>query len=100
MIYQTKIKLPNYLKYDLGKMAFESAFKFTKGVVITNGSENKIKFLNLILLEIDVIWQYLRLMFDLKAISKGEFQVLSEVLHEITIQIQNWLNWAKKNIKK
>ncbi len=100
MIFETKIKLPKTLKSDLGQMTFLSALKLTRGVVIASGSQDKAKVLNLVALEIDVIWQFLRLMYDLKGISKGEFQVLSEVLTDISDQIQKWLNWAKENNKK
>lgn len=100
MAYQTKLKLPKTLKNDLGQMTFESALRITKGIVIANGSADKAKILNQVFLEIDVIWQFLRLMFDLKGISKGELQVLSEVLTDISDQIQKWLNWAKENNKK
>jgi hypothetical protein len=99
MVYQTKLKLPKTLKNDLGQMTFESALKLTRGIVIANGSEDKSKILNRLLLEIDVVWQFLRLMFDLKAISKGEFKNLSEILHDISTQLQKWLIWSKENNK-
>ncbi len=100
MIFETKIKLPKTLKGDLGQMTFLSALKLTRGVIIASSSQDKSKVLNLVALEIDVIWQFLRLMYDLKGISKGEFQVLSEVLTDISDQIQKWLNWSKENNKK
>jgi hypothetical protein len=100
MVYQTKLKVPKTLKNDLGQMIFESALRVTKGIVIANGSIDKTKTLNFVFLEIDVIWTFLRLLYDLKGISKGEFQVLSEVLTDISDQIQKWLNWSKENNKK
>ncbi len=100
MMYQTKVKLPKALKNDLGQMAFQSSLKVTRGIVIANGSIDKTKILNQIFLEIDVLWQFLRMMFDFKGISKGEFEVLSRILSEISEQIQKWLKWAKDQKKK
>lgn len=100
MMYQTKIKLPKSMKNDLGQMAFQSALKVTRGVVIANGSQDKTKILNQVFLEIDVLWQFLRMMFDFKGISKGEFEVLSRVLSDISEQVQKWLKWAKDQQKK
>lgn len=88
------------MKNDLGQMAFQSALKVTRGIVIANGSQDKTKILNQVFLEIDVLWQFLRMMFDFKGISKGEFEVLSRILSDISEQVQKWLKWAKDQQKK
>lgn len=101
LMYEVKIKLPKILKYDLGRLSCESSLKLLRGVIIANGSQDKSKVLNLMAVEIDVIWQYLRLMYELKAISKGEFQVLSQTLANISDHTEKWLHWSKQqNIKK
>jgi hypothetical protein len=70
-----------------------------KGIVVANGSALKSKPLSLILLEIDALWTFMRLLYDLKGISRGEFEVLSELLSKVAPQIQNWLKWEKQRIK-
>ncbi len=47
-------------------------------------------------LEIDSLWVYLRMAYDFQAISQGEFQVVSEILYEISEQNKKWLTWSVK----
>ena len=96
-IFKLKQKMPKLLKYDLGEKIGHSCLIVLRNIVIANGSKDKAKALNTIALEIDALWVYLRLAHDLEGISRGEFQVTSELLYEISKQNQNWLAWAKKN---
>ncbi|MBP9682411.1 MAG: hypothetical protein KBD76_13475, partial [Bacteriovorax sp.] len=50
-------------------------------------------------LEVQVIWVWLRLLVDLKAISTGQFKELSERLAEIEKQASTWMSWDKKQRK-
>lgn len=90
-IYRIKIKLPKALKYDLGQEAFASAIKMLKCVVVANTSKDKSPVLSRLLIEIDVEWALLRLLFDLRGITEGEFKVISERLDDIGKQTQAWL---------
>jgi hypothetical protein len=98
--YRLKVKLPKVLKYELGQETFSSAIKMLKCVVIANASREKTPHLARLLVEIDVQWALLRLLFDLRGISEGEFKVLSERLDEIGKQTQAWINWERKSSKK
>jgi hypothetical protein len=62
--------------------------------------QGKTPHLARLLVEIDVQWALLRLLFDLRGISEGEFKVLSERLDEIGKQTQAWINWERKSSKK
>ena len=95
-LYRIKLKLPKALKYDLGEQISASALRMLKGVVVANGSKNKNSSLQVVTLEIEVIWVFLRMLLDLQGISKGEFNLLSERLVEISKQNNNWRSWAKK----
>lgn len=97
--YRIKIKLPKFVKHDIGQMASLSSLRCIKGIVVANGSALKTKPLGEILIEIEAMWTYLRLLYDLKAISKGEFDLLSELLAKVSPQIQNWLKWEKQRLK-
>lgn len=99
-IYRIKIKLPKALKYDLGQEAFTSSIKMLKCVVMANASKEKTQMLFRILIEVDVQWALLRLLFDLRGITDGEFKVISERLDEIGKQTQAWLKWQQSTSKK
>lgn len=94
-VFRIKQKLPKTLKYDLGEFVFRSSIRAIRGIVIANGSQEKTKVLKQIALEIELLWLYLRMLFDFQGISRGEFQVLSELLANVAKQTQNWLKWAK-----
>ena len=82
-VYRVKVKLPKLLRYDLGQEAFESSFKILKCIVLANKAQEKGRHLSRLLLETEVQWVALRLLYDLKGITEGEFKVLSERLSEI-----------------
>ena len=94
-IYRIKLKLPNTMKHDLGQQMFESTIKILKCVVIANKSQEKANHISNLLLETEVQWVLLRLLFDLRGISDGEFKVLSEHLSNIEKQAQAWLKWQQ-----
>jgi hypothetical protein len=89
-VYQLKLKLPQN---------FKSALKSTKLVILANGSENKERALKELFLEVQVIWVWLRLLVDLKAISTGQFKELPERLADIEKQVSTWMSWDKKQRK-
>jgi hypothetical protein len=97
--YRVKAKLPRYIKNDLGQMVSLSSLRCVKGIVVANGSLLKTKTLSEIIIEIEAIWTLLRLLYDLKGISRGEFDLLSRMLEKVSPQIQNWLKWEKRKIK-
>jgi hypothetical protein len=99
-VFRLQQKMPKTIKFSLGQMMFESSLRCTKGIIVANGSKNKLKPLQEISLEVEVIWTYLRLLYDLKGISIGEFQHLSERLAEVSPQLQAWLKWEKERIKQ
>lgn len=98
-VYQLKLKLPKNLKHELGTDLFKSALQSTKLVIMANGSENKERALKELSLEVQVIWVWLRLLVDLKAISTGQFQELSDRLADIEKQVSTWAIWDKKQRK-
>ena len=99
-IFRIKSKLPRALKYDLGVVVFKSSLRLIRGIMIANGSPDKLKILRQIALEIELIWVYFRMLYDFQGISRGEFQVLSEQLTEISKQNQNWIKWSKEQVNK
>ncbi len=95
-VFRIKFKLPKLIKYDLGEQLGNSSLRILNGIVIANGSKNKLGSLQIVTLEIEVMWVYLRMLYDLEGISRGEFNVLSEKLIEISKQNNSWRSWAKK----
>ena len=100
-VYRVKEKLPKLLRYDLGQEGFASSFRILKQVVLANKALEKGSFISSLLLETEVQWAVLRLLYDFQGISEGEFKVLSERLSEIEKQAQAWLQWQNRgSIKK
>lgn len=95
-LYKLKIKLPNNMKHDLGDMTGRSSLRLLRAIVIANGSKDKAKPLQTAALEVENLWVFTRLMFDLKGISQGEFKVISEILNGISQQLHNWRTWTRK----
>ena len=83
------------LKYDLGSEIFGSGLCCLKLIVLANGSRQKRKYLQSLPLEIEVLWTYFRLLYDLRTISKGEFRIISERLADLGKQANAWSNWEK-----
>ena len=98
-IYKIKMKLPKSMKHDLGQELSLSAIKILEHVVLSNRSHMKLPHIINLILQIEIQWALLRLVYDLKGISIGEFKVLSERLSEMGKQAQAWLNWEKKRKK-
>ncbi len=94
-IYKIRVKLPKLLKHDLGQEIFQSALKILKCVVLANRARDKDRHITRLLLETEVQWAMLRLLYDLKGVSEGEFKVLSARLSDIGKQAQAWLRWQQ-----
>jgi len=99
-IYRIKLKLPKVLKHDLGQEVFRSAIKLLKCVVLANRAREKERHISRLLLEVEVQWTFLRLLFELRGISEGEFKVLSERLTDIGKQAQGWQKWQQSGQPK
>ena len=96
-IHKIRVKLPKDLKHELGVLIFQAALRCIRCIVFANGVKAKQKPLQELLLEIEMLWTYLRLLHDLKGISRGEFQVLSMILESISKQAQAWQKWEMKS---
>ncbi|MFH1263154.1 MAG: four helix bundle protein [Pseudomonadota bacterium] len=95
-LYRLRIKLPKTLKHDLGSTLCSSALHCLKLIIVANGQPDKEPALRSLRLEIECLWTYSRLLYDLRGISAGEFKVLSEKLSEVASQAQAWLRWERK----
>ncbi|MBY0472496.1 four helix bundle protein [bacterium] len=99
-IYRIKLKLPAALKHDLGAQVFTSCLRCLRCVIFANGSQRKSRPLQELLLEIESLRTYTRLLHDLRGISKGEFQTLSERLREMAAQANAWHKWECDRVRK
>jgi hypothetical protein len=70
-LYRIKQKLPKALKHDLGQGSCESALKILKYIVLANTVKEKGLYISRLLLETEVQWVLMRLMFDLRGITDG-----------------------------
>ena len=98
--YRIKMKLPKAMKYDLGEEIFSGAIQLLKNIVQANRAKDKTSYLMQALMEIEVQWALLRLLFDLRGISEGEFKLLSERLADIGKQVDAWQKWQKQKNKE
>ena len=99
-VYRLRSAFPKAIKHDLGQEVCESSVKLLKCVVLANGAAKKDRFLNRLLLEIEVQWALLRLLYELKAVSAGQFKLLSERLSDISKQSQAWFKWVQNQNRK
>ncbi|MBF0367625.1 MAG: four helix bundle protein [Oligoflexia bacterium] len=99
-ICRIKIKLPKNLKHDLGQESFASALKILKCIVLANKAKEKTGHLFRLILEVEVQWVMLRLLYDLRGISEGEFKNLSERVSDIEKQAQAWLKWQQQQCRE
>lgn len=99
-LYRLRAGFPKAIKHDLGQEICESAIKLLKCVVIANGSVDKERFLRRLVLEVEVQWALLRLLYELKAVSVGQFKLFSERLSDITKQSQAWFKWVQTQGRK
>ena len=99
-VYRVRAGYSKSIKHDLGQVVCQSSIKLLKCVVAANGAIKKDLYLNRLLLEVEVQWVLLRLLYELKAVSTGQFKVLSERLAEITKQSQAWSKWVQAQGRK
>ena len=72
-VYRLRAGFQKSIKHDLGQEVCESSIKLLKCVVLANGSVKKDRFLNRLLLELEVQWALLRLLYELRSVSAGQF---------------------------
>ncbi|MBK7961666.1 MAG: four helix bundle protein [Bdellovibrionales bacterium] len=99
-VYRVKLTLTKNLKFDLGEKTLNSSLKIIRGLIIANGTKDRIKVLLQISLEIETLWVFLRMLFDFQGISRGEFEVLSNLLSNVAKQNQSWIKWSKEQVNK
>jgi hypothetical protein len=91
-----RAKMPKEHKYDLGEMMMTSMLRVLRGVIVAAraGDEAGRKLvLHEVLTECEVMWTWLRLGQDVRAMSIGEFRMLSERLDDLTQQAAAWYKW-------
>ena len=93
-------KLPRKLQGSLGLRLFESSLVCLEGVIAANAAAVKEPEINGILTELEKISVYLKMLYDFKGISQGEYGVFSERLSEIAPQVVAWRKWDKSQARK
>jgi hypothetical protein len=95
-VYMIVKKFPKDLKHSLGQRILNSCLELISKIVHANQVDIKKDLIFDAILQIEILYTYSRMSEDFKAITIGEFQVLSEHLAEISLQLKAWLNWDKK----
>ncbi|MBM2818149.1 MAG: hypothetical protein HW401_739 [Parcubacteria group bacterium] len=95
-IYRSSSKFSKEHKYTLGEKLKVLCGDLLDLIVVANAATNKLEFLKKLDLQLEKIKIYLRIAFDLKAISIGVFEVLSRKLDEIGRQLGGWRKWTEK----
>ncbi len=83
-IFQLQEKLPKNLKFTIGTRLFDSCVKCVQGVIVANGSEEKLPHLKSVALEIEAIWMFI----DNKTDNIGALSTDNQRIIDIT-QIKN-----------
>lgn len=89
-------KLPKLLRHTLGVKTFESTVRSLRLIVVANRAEDKRRPLQDLILEIEGLWVFVRLLYDFRGISSGEFKTLSEKLGKMQPQAEGWLRWDRE----
>jgi hypothetical protein len=94
-----RLKMPKAHRHDLGEKAVSSALDCVRLVVGANASEDKRELLARLVVEIEVLWTWVRLLYDFRCISAGEFKTVAERLAEVQVQSDGWKRWADGQAK-
>ena len=74
-VYRLRAAFPKSIKHDRGQEVCESSIKLLKCVVLANGAVKKETYLNRLILELEVQWALLRLLYELKAVSAAKIRI-------------------------
>jgi hypothetical protein len=96
-VFVVRIKMPKMLKHDLGSMLVTTALNCQRAVAHAYIPASRQQATAELLAELDVAWALLRLCYNHKGISAGEYKTASELLTNLNVQAQKWHNWALKN---
>ena len=99
-IFSLQEKLPKNLKHTLGQKLFDTCVSCVDNIIIANSAEEKLPHLKSIGLLIERSWTFLRMLYDFKGITQGEFKAVSERLNEITKQLLAWMKWEKERLRR
>jgi len=94
--HEVQSKLPKGLRYTVGLKLLDACVESLRLIVVANRAAQKSGALDLLILEIEGLWVFSRLLYDFRGISSGEFKVLSERLAGIQSQVDGWLKWDRK----
>ncbi len=89
-------KFPKDLKHTLGKELIKTGLNLITQIIIANQSIAKKNEIQNAIIQIECMFTYVRMSEDFKAITAGEFQVISEFLYNISTELNAWLKWDKK----
>ncbi len=95
-IHKIKSKMPRNLKYDIGEELMKSAMLVLRYIIQASRETDKRNLLKDLLTECELLWSWLRLAYDLKGMTTGEFRLLSERLEDLSRQGAAWTKWSKK----
>ena len=98
-IHKVRTKMPRSLKYDVGEEMMKSSLTVIRLIIQSSRESSKDTFLKELLTECEILWSWLRLSYDLKGASTGEFRLLSERLDDLSRQAASWMKWSKNKKK-
>jgi hypothetical protein len=90
-------QMPKAHKHELGSQMFNTALNCQRAMIKANISTNKVESLTNLVIELDILWTFFRLCYNVQALSSGEYKVLSERLATVSTQAAKWRTWAQKN---
>ena len=93
-IYKIAGNFKKEYKYTLGEKLKLTCHDLLDLIIIVNSNENKSEFLEKLNNKLESLRIHLRLTFDLRAISPGQFEKLNKEIDEIGRQIGGWQKWV------
>lgn len=95
MIFQIAGKLPKLYKFTIGENLCKDAIALFVPIQLANRAEKpgeRAKYLERFFLTFESVKVYLRLLYDLRAISITQYSMLTEITVVIGKQINGWKN--------
>ena len=94
-VFKIKMGLAKDLKHTLGEKMFNTSLQCIEHIILSSDETDKAHHLNRLSIETELMWTWLRLLYDMRGISQGQFKLISERVHELNTQAINWKRWYK-----
>lgn len=95
-IHKAAANFGKQYKYSLGEKLIGICHEMIDLILIANASQDKTPYIKDLDSRLEHLRIYVRLAYDLRAISSGMMESLNKCMQEVGVQIGGWQKWAVK----